>query len=352
MTKVAIITDTHFGVRNDNRVIAEHHREFYSEVFFPTIRERKIKTIFHLGDLIDRRKYVNFQTLASLHKDFLGQIPYDTEMYLVLGNHDCYYKNTNELNGPELIIDEESEENGITIIRDTPHQVYGCLLVPWITPENQDRIFQEIDKTDASICMGHFEITGFEMLRGQLCDHGMDKSAFTKFNQVFSGHFHHPSEHGNIRYLGAPYEMTWSDYGGKRGFHIFDTETHELEFIANPYTVFEKVVYDDTNMTVENMESYIPNHLTNKYVKVIIKERNNPYLFDLFLDKLQNMGIFDIKVVEDTLDLADINEDDLIDEAQDTGTILLNYIDNLETDIDKSVLKNSVSALYKEALSL
>jgi len=352
MTKIAIINDTHFGVRSDSILFLEHQKKFYQNIFFPTLKNKGIKTIFHLGDLLDRRKYINFNTLSFVHKEFLGQIPHDTEMYLCLGNHDVSYKNTNELNGPELLIDEESEYNPVHIIRDIPKEVYGCLLVPWITAENQDNIMKAMKETDAKVCMGHFEISGFEMLRGQVCDHGMDKIVFDKFHQVYSGHFHHPSEYGNIKYLGAPYEMTWSDAEGKRGFHIFDTETYELEFISNPYTVFEKVYYDDTEMTVDNMSDYIPDSLTNKYIKIIIKERTNPYLFDLFHDQVQQTGAFDIKIIEDKYDLMDISEDELIDEAQDTGTILNNYIDNIETDIDKTILKQKVNDLYKEALSV
>ena len=47
--------------------------------------------------------------------------------------------------------------------------------------------------------------------------------------------------------LGNPYQMFWNDVDDKRGFHIFDTETNELEFIENPYTIFERIYYEDNN---------------------------------------------------------------------------------------------------------
>ena len=40
--------------------------------------------------------------------------------------------------------------------------------------------------------------------------------------------------------------MYWNDAGDIRGFNIFDTETYEMEFIENPYNMFEKVYYEDT----------------------------------------------------------------------------------------------------------
>ena len=72
------------------------------------------------------------------------------------------------------------------------------------------------------------------------------KELFRRFDIVMSGHFHHKSDDGQIYYLGTPYEIYWNDYEDPRGFHIFDTETRELERIVNPYRIFEKVYYDDT----------------------------------------------------------------------------------------------------------
>ena len=69
--KIAILNDTHWGARNDNSAIAEHQIKFYREVFFPYLRENDIKTIFHLGDVTDRRKYINFVTAKNLEDHFM-----------------------------------------------------------------------------------------------------------------------------------------------------------------------------------------------------------------------------------------------------------------------------------------
>ena len=92
---------------------------------------------------------------------------------------------------------------------------------------------KKIESTDAQVLMGHLEVKRFTMYKGFTnFDHGLDRKVFGKFDRAFSGHFHHKSTQDNITYLGSPhYQMTWSDYGDKRGFHIFDTETREIEFI-------------------------------------------------------------------------------------------------------------------------
>jgi hypothetical protein len=189
-------------------------------------------------------------------------------------------------------------------------------------------------------------------MKGQLSDHGLDRAEFKKFLAVYSGHYHHPSSHENVTYLGAPYEMTWTDYAGKRGFHIFDTETLEMEFIQNPYSIFHRLDYDDSDLTVEDIEELDVSMLTSTYVKVIVKKKNNPYIFDLFIDKLQSAGAADIKVVEDHLNFDIIDEGELVDEAQDTLSLLRVYVDSLEVKANKDRINEFLRDLYQEAVSL
>jgi hypothetical protein len=175
---------------------------------------------------------------------------------------------------------------------------------------------------------------------------------FAKFDSVYSGHFHQPSSHGNITYLGAQYEMTWADEGQKRGFNVFDTDTRTMTHVPNPHRIFHKIIYDDVDMTIEDVANLDTSGLTNTFIKVIVKEKTNPYIFDLFLDRLQQSGAFDIKVVEDHQNLDVIDEEELLDEAQDTMTILKQYVDNLEVKGDKVKIEKFLRELYNEAISI
>lgn len=352
--KVAVITDQHFGVRGDSVLFLDYYEKFYRDVFFPTLDARGINTVLDLGDTFDRRKYVNFVTLRRAKQMYFDPLKArGITVHSVVGNHTTYFKNTNDINTMELLLKEYDNYN-VYAHEPVTIRLGSCdvMLSPWICAGNAEDSFEAFKETQAKIVMGHFEFAGFEMMKGQLSDHGLDRAEFKKFLAVYSGHYHHPSNHDNVTYLGAPYEMTWTDYSGKRGFHIFDTETLEMEFIQNPFSIFHKLEYDDSDLTVEDIDELDVSMLTSTYVKVIVKKKNNPYTFDLFIDKLQSAGAADIKVVEDHLNFDIIDEGELVDEAQDTLSLLRVYVDSLEVKANKERINQFLRDLYQEAVSL
>jgi len=212
--------------------------------------------------------------------------------------------------------------------------------------------FKIIKESDANVVMGHLEVKGFEMMRGALCTHGLEVDVFKQFEDVYSGHFHHPSRYGNIEYLGAPYEMTWSDYNGSRGFHVFDTQTRKMEKIENPNRVFFKIDYDDEHWTVDDVASYDVDRYKDTFVKIIIKNRTNAYLYDMFMSRISECGAVDVKAIDDNLNLETAGVDEILDETKDTTEILHNYIESLETQVDKLKIKKTIDDLYHEAMEL
>lgn len=349
--KIAIITDMHLGCRGDSKVFLDHQEKFFSETFFPHLDKNNINIVLDLGDTFDRRKYVNYVTLDRAKKMFFDELAKrNIQYYAIVGNHSVYYTNTNEINSMKLLLTEYKDFN---IYQDKPVELtFGStsiIMVPWLTKNNMEESLIAMQNSSADICMGHFAIQGFEMLKGAINDHGLDKDVFKHFEQVYSGHFHHPSEYGNINYLGAPYEMTWSDYQGKRGFRVLDTETKELEWILNPFQIYHKIEYDDTNMTIEDIASLDVENIKDAYIKVIVKNRTNPYIYDLFLNRLTDSGATDVKSIEDSLNLEDAGVDEILDETKDTKEILHSYIESIDTKVDKDLIKKVIDDLYIEA---
>lgn len=349
--KVAIITDTHFGVRNDNLAFLDMNKKFLDNVFFPVIRKNDITRIIHGGDLVDRRKYINIQTANRLRKDFIEPIvsmgiTYDQ----ILGNHDVYYKNTNEVNAVNEVYRDMFN------VYENPAEVdidgLKILFLPWINMLNRDASLEAIAKSNAKVCIGHLEIVGFEMHRGTVATHGEDRRLFERFHSVFSGHFHRRSSDGCIHYLGSHGQFTWSDYGDDRGAYIFDTNTLELEFIPNPYSMFSKVFYDDSGKTWEEVIERDLSYIKGTYVKVVVKNKENPYWFDTFCNAIDKMGVIDMQIVEDHHNLNLENVDDIVNEAESTIDIFRKYIDQINTGVNKDKLQKTMFDLYNQASAL
>ena len=352
--KIAIVTDIHIGVRGDSKVFHEVQRKFFEEVFFPYIDENEITTVFDLGDTFDRRKYINYASLSA-GKSFLfdNLAKRNIDFHCLIGNHDTYYASTNEINSMNLLTKEYPQ---FTLYQDTAKEIElgstKFLMLPWLNKENGEKNLEIVKNSTANILMGHLEVKGFEMMKGALCTHGIDMNVFKNFESAFSGHFHHPSRYGNVEYLGSPYEMTWSDYKGSRGFHVFDTETREMIKIENPNRVFYKVFYDDQDWTVDDVANYDVEQYRDKFVKVIVQNRTNAYLYDMFMGRMSECGAVDVRAVDDHMNLDAEGVDEILDETKDTTEILSQYIDGLETNVDKGKVKSLVDELYHEALSL
>ena len=349
--KICILGDTHFGMRGDSLDFHEHYKKFYENVFLPYLLENNIKTVYQLGDMFDRRKFINFNSLYLSRKYFFNPLRDNhIRLHTLLGNHDVAFKNTLEVNSSQQLL----EGYGNVTVYDDPVtlNIDGTLIdiIPWICAENEEAISKFVENSKSEICFGHFEISGFEMDRGNLCHEGLDKNFLKRYDIVLSGHFHHKSSDGQITYVGTPGEMTWSDHNDERGFHVFDTETRTLTFIENPYKIFHKLVYDDATQDFDYWKDFDFEHLKGSYVKVVVLKKDNPFMFDGILDRLYAVTPADVSVVEDFTDIMAENEE-VIDEAEDTMTILSKFIDGVEMNVDGDKLKNVMRELYIEALN-
>ena len=347
MSKVALITDTHFGARSDSIPFDNFFRRFYEEVFFPELEKRDIKTIFHLGDCFDRRKYINFNTLQSCRQYFFDQAQSrGIEIVMIVGNHDTFFKNTNNVNSPSLLLKDYDNITAYTGPADYGLDGTSILLMPWICTDNYNECMEAMNSTKSKVLFGHFEIAGFQMYKGHENDEGFSPKLFDKFDLVCSGHFHHRSTSGNITYLGNPYELTWSDFEDPRGFHIFDSRSLELEFVENPFTIFEKLYYDDTKFDPRGIDVSL---FSNKHLKVVVVNKTDIYKFDQFIDRLYKVDPLEIKIIEDMSAFeADALGDEPID-IEDTMTLLSQYVDAIDTDADKDRIKSLMKTLYVEA---
>ena len=342
--KVAIITDTHFGARKGSKLFQDYFELFYKNVFFPTLEQYGITTVIHMGDAFDSRKSIDYQSFEWAKRVVFEPLSkYD--VHLITGNHDCYYKNTNNVNSPNLLL--QSYPNVKTYSSPTEIKVdnLNVLLIPWICMENEEQSLKAIKNTKSKIAMGHLELQGFHVNRSVVMEHGLEANIFKNFTKVFSGHYHTRSDNGTVFYLGNPYEMFWNDVNDPRGFTIFDTETLEHTPIDNPHRLFYNIYYEDTPYQMFDVSEY-----ENKIVKVIVRKKSDTKQFEKFIDKLYSINVSELKIVEN-FQIQESEDFEAFD-SEDTMSILNRYIEEAEVNLDKTIVQKLLQEVYQEACEL
>ncbi len=339
--KICLLGDTHFCYKNS---FNDYYRKFYSNIFFPYLEKNNIQTVLQFGDFFDNRVKLDIIGLEFVNNEFLTHFMYERELIALLGNHDIVKRNTLKHNSPIVAIDSNYNVNVVK----QPTEFENILIIPWICEENSAEIFAAIENTNCKYLAAHLELAQFPMNKGHIMEHGMDAALFKKFDIVFSGHYHSPSQYlngSNVVYLGTPYEMTFSDCDDQKYFYIFDTETGEFESIPNPCKMFHKIVYKDgSDYDLSLVEGCI--------VKVIVESKSDQMKYDVWLKELGEMNPMELKVVENFEQFGDEKIDiDNID-ISDTLSLLSKYVEETSQDIDKDYMKNILNELYSDAIKL
>lgn len=341
--KVAIVTDLHWGVRNNSHFFLKKMEEFYYNTFIPYLDDNNINCVWMLGDFYENRKHINVEVM-NRSQEFLRRLnDRGTKVYCLIGNHDCPYRNDNRVNS---IIPMASGFENITVIEKFDVIEFDGTrigFISWINPENREECLNWMREVDAKVLCGHFEINSFEVVKGVQCTSGLKKSTFDNFDYVFSGHFHIRSTDGKITYLGNPYQTNWSEYGYEKGFHVFDTSSYSLEFIKNPVSLFNVMRYDESVDIIKlDIEEY-----RDKVLRVYVEEVKNRNKLDLLIDRLASVT-YSVEVIEDRAIGIDT---EVLVEKKDTIKLISEYIDSMDVEsIDKDLLRSLSFEIYQEAL--
>jgi hypothetical protein len=297
-----------------------------------------------MGDAFDSRKSIDFVGLDWTRKVVLDPLS-KYNVHLITGNHDCYFKNSNKVNSPELLLSEYKNIKTYSEPTEIKVNDLNILLLPWINSENKEKTLKLIKKTKSKIVMGHLEMQGFRVNKNLVMDYGLEADIFSNFTKVFSGHYHTRSDNGTVFYLGNPYEIYWNDVNDVRGFTIFDTETLEHFSIDNPYRMFYNIYYEDTPHQTFDTRDY-----EGKIVRIIVRKKSDQKQFEKFIDKLYAANISELKIVEN-FQVQDIEDFEAF-ESEDTFSILQRYVNDSECEFNKATVTNILEEIYKESLEM
>jgi DNA repair exonuclease SbcCD nuclease subunit len=341
--KIAIITDQHFGFKKGSKIYHDYFLKFYEEDFFPMLQREGITTVLDLGDTFDNRKGVDLYSLDWAKTHYFDRLrDMGISVVSVVGNHTAYYKNTNDINTIDLLLREYDNVRIVSQCEEINVGGLPILFIPWINNENRDVTYKEIKKTKAKVAMGHLELNGFVATQGHVMEHGNDIDVYQKFDRVLSGHFHTRSSNGKIYYIGNPYQMFWSDVNDPRGCITFDTETLEMKNVNNSHELYKVIKYQDTPRQLFKFSQY-----RDKIVKLVVFQKSKEKEFDLFLESLQKVNPIEIKIIERSEMIA--MDDEIVQQTEDTMTLLNRYVDDLETELNKSRIKDILRTTYQQA---
>jgi len=343
--KSIILNDTHFGYKADSPLVMDYFMTFFKNQLFPYMKENNIQTLFHLGDLFDRRKYINFKTLNRVRSEFLDPLQeMNVRCHIICGNHDTFYKNTNKVNSLDELVSHYP--NWSVYSEPTEIQLStGCVaLMPWINPENEEAAANFLNETQCSVLLGHLELYGFQSIRGVSVEQGYDPKHFNKFEFVLTGHYHVKSSRDNIHYLGTQCQMAYSDVWEEKGFHVFDFKDRTLDFIQNTEKLFYTIDYNEDNVPKLNYEDY-----KDKYVKIFIKKRTKQNQFEKFMDKFYEAGVAELQIAEEVTANPELVA---VDIHKDTLQLLHEELDTItETSVNKNMLAEIINSAYNSSLS-
>lgn len=348
-----MVSDVHFGVRNNSEKYLTMMESFFLETLSGVIKENSIKDLRILGDLFDCRNNINVRTMNYVLNIFRKMLTDfgDLNITILIGNHDAYYRNRLDVNSLEILKDVSDRIRIIDCVTEETINGKNIIMFPWLVDDSPEKKkFDEAckGKKKWDLCLGHFEIKGFEVTKGNVDEDGVDSGKFKNFKRVFTGHYHIRNTKGHISYLGCPYQLTWSDYGDEKGIHIYDLDKNETQFIPNK----SSPTHIKINMKdVISGDKEVLGQIKGNYIKLIIEDKFSEVKVIKALSKIESLS--PVKMDIDNQYVEEIDDSDVeLDSINDPISFLVDYISNIELEesIESKKLVDFIKELYQNCV--
>ena len=263
-----LFTDIHFGLKLNTEVflnIAQQNVEWIIQ----QIEENDIDNVIFCGDWFHQRSAVSVNTLHRSYESLKLLASKVKNLYLIVGNHDSYYKNTIKVHSLKTF----EQFDNVKIIEEPTHIKLGnkdTLLVPWGVE------LEELKQHTADIMLGHFEPGGVRV-HGQMMEnsHCGPEDLTSVSPVVFSGHYHSynnlkTNNGGRLIFIGSPSQQNWGDVDEQRGVIVFDETKANLDirFIENNVAPkFKKISY---SRLLDKSSKVKVSDIKNNFVKIIV----------------------------------------------------------------------------------
>ncbi len=342
-SKIAIFSDIHIGVHQDSKFWHDITSD-WAKWYIADLKSKGITDIVFCGDYFHTRDEVNVDTLHFGTK--LLEYFSDFNLVMLVGNHDCYLKDSSEVNS----IAQYKNWPNVKIVDSTLSvKEYGKTLnfIPWGTKLE--------DIPEADVTFGHFEIQLFRMNTFALCDDGfLAEEILEKSPLIFSGHFHLKDEkeygNGKIVYVGNPFQMDFNDAGTEKGYYTFDIETGELDFTKNLVSPKHYNFKLSELISQKTITDSIKEKFLNNFVKLKIDRRITPEDTEFLLTVFKSLNPSQLNVEYE----SNVSDYDLEEEKRDFSGIdvqqaIIEFIDMLDTNNKKDLIQYTIE-LYQKSI--
>jgi DNA repair exonuclease SbcCD nuclease subunit len=293
--RVFVLGDLHLGIRNNSVEWSEIQSNFLINYFLKKIEDEgfnpETDILVQVGDWNHVRESTNTR-IYKLSLKIADEISkkFKRGVFVILGNHDVYYKDrtdTHSLEGFDKMYKNFHIYEKPEILTINSHKF---LMLPWI--ENLTELKSQIQKhSSAKYVFCHADVKGFNLNKVTKLEHGLEHGDIQSFSRIYSGHIHIRQEKGNVLYVGTPYEMDRGDRGNIKGFYVLDVSGKEVKekFVPNEisprYLKFD--ILDLLNLTPKEIrESF-----NNNFIDVLIEsEFSKKFPISQFTELVKDYG--------------------------------------------------------------
>ncbi len=345
--KIAIFSDLHLGVHQNNSFWLDYSVE-WAKWFANDLALNDIKDIVFCGDFFHYRDELSLVTLTTAHR--ILDILKDFNIYMIPGNHDCYYKDSSEINSLSLF----KGWKNITVY-DSYFRLENYFVDKYISFCPWGTKLSDIQKSD--IIFGHFELLNFKMTSSIICDKGDDPVELCKKGPlIFSGHFHLRDEKNingsKIIYTGNPFQMDFNDSMQSKGYYILDLKDCDYNYVTYPNNIQHVKIFLSKLIKLENVDDEFASIIPNNIIKLIVDKNISTDHLDLIVSKITTFKPNEITVDYDVnynkLKVKDDNEVDL--SGVDISKAIEDFVNLLDINNKKEVIEYTIDLYNRSKL--
>lgn len=293
--KVFILGDLHLGIRNNSLEWSDIQSDFLINYFLNKIEEEGFDPEKDILVQVGDWNHVRESTNVRIYKLSLAIADAFTKkfkrgVYVILGNHDVYYKDrtdTHSLEGFDKIYNNFHIFEKPEVLQINSHKF---LMLPWI--ENLEALKNTVSSNrSCKYVFCHADFKGFNLNKVTKLEHGLEKEDVSEFKRIYSGHIHIRQQKGNVLYVGTPYEMDRGDRGNTKGFYVLDVSGEEVteKFVEN--TISPKYVKHDISDLLPLTPDKIKELFNNNFVDISIESNlSKKFPFSQFTDFVKGFG--------------------------------------------------------------